>query len=194
MKKSAESLTLDDMGELLNICQDAYQGAPLDATKDILGNLPLIDEYLQSALGKLYMYRLISQQDLERIAMQAMAWCSEWACVSFGIGLEAGLGHIESTAMRPYLFAFNQVYARSLIEFLSPLLNHGKVDVSYAGQVGGELNHYINGTSLRLANSGQMSGESVEIQYEGTESPVAAFLQEIDVTTAHAGPGPATSS
>jgi hypothetical protein len=182
MMKRVEDLTLDDMGEFLKTCHNAYQGVPLDAAQDILGNMPPIDQYLQFALGQLYIYRLISQQDLERIAMQVTAWCSQWACVSFGIGLEAGLGHIEETQVGPYLFAFNQLYARHLLDFLSPLLDRGKVDVSYASQVGGELNGFINGTSVQLAKSGQASRESIQRRYDGTASPVAAFLREIDVS------------
>ena len=189
MKKSAEELTLDDMGEFLEICKNAYTGMPPEGTQDILGSLPPIDQYLQSALGRLYMYRLISQRDLERMAMQTIAWCSQWACVSFGIGLEAGLGHIADEDVEAYLSAFNQPYMRSLLDFLALLLDHGKVDISYASRVRGELSNYINDASVLLADTGHVSCQSFRTRYEGTESPVVAFLREIDVSAADAGMG-----
>jgi hypothetical protein len=193
-KKNAEDLTLDDMGEFLKIWQAAYEGMPPDITRSIATDPPTIDQYLESALGQLYMYRLVSPQDLKSIVVQAVDRCSEWTCISFGIGLEAGLGHIDNSDAQAYLSAFNQPYVRSLLGLVSLLLKRGKLDESTAQRMGGELSDFIDSASVQLANSGQESRESVKTQYEGTQSPVVAYLREIDVSVVRRSLQPASAT
>ncbi len=179
MLRNAESLTLDDLRDLLSVHENAYQGLPPGLEADLSGSLPVIMQFLQTVMGQLYMFRLVTEPDLRRIAADAVAFYSQWSRVSFSIGLEHGLGNLTAGDVQAYLSAFNRPYRDFLLGYLYMLSDRGKLDAASAAHVGTELTRFIESASTLLADLGRASASSLRPRHAASPSPVAAFLRDI---------------
>ena len=174
-------MSLDTSGEFMKQWETAYPGIRAEVPMDLAWSVPAIIDYLTVVLGNLYMRRMISIDDMRAVALEAVRAYVQWACISFGIGLEAGLGRLEDGDMQTCLYVGNQQYVSLLIGLLQPLVECGPINSLRKPSIEWELNGLVRNVSILLANAGYASHDRLRERSAGSKSPVFELVQSIDM-------------
>ena len=165
-------MSLDTSGEFMKQWEIAYPGIRAEVPIDLAWGMPAIIDYLTVVLGNFYMRRMISIEDMRAVALGAVRAYVQWACISFGIGLEAGLGRLEDGDVQTCLYVGNQQYVSLLIDLLQPLEAEVKIRSS----------HKAAEATLIPVEGGRVRIKSQEPQLAITPGQVAVFYQHDTVT------------
>jgi hypothetical protein len=182
MNRDAGELTIHDLGDLLEKWESANIPVPIEGVDGLESGDTTIITAVQVLLGNLYLRGRISIDDLRQLAKQVVLWHVQWERVSFGIGMESGLGWIADGQVQGYLLAFDRLY----LQFLLGLHARRGTD-GLSGEEGGkisgvELRNAVHDASVRLANSGHDWGQARADEFKRGESLLAQLFGGLAVS------------
>jgi hypothetical protein len=184
MNRNAGKLTLDDLGDLLENWKSANLLIPIEGVDALESGDATIIQVVQVLLGSLYMRGRVSIDDLRLLAGQVVLWHVQWERVSFGIGMELGLGWIADEEVQAYLVAFDRVYLQFLLGIYARRGTAGLLGEADGKISAAQLRHIVHDSSVRLAISGRDWGRGRADEFERGESLLAELFgrQAVSVT------------
>jgi hypothetical protein len=176
MNRDACELTLHDLGDLLENWKSANLLIPIEGADGLKSGDNTIMRSVQLVLGNLYMQGRISIGELRQLAQQVVLQHVQWERVSFGIGMESGLGWIADEEVQAYLVAFDRLYLQFLLG-LYARRGTARLPVNERGEISGEeLCRLVHDGSVQLANSGHDWGQAKADEFKRGESLLAELF------------------